>query len=367
MEDRLRDSEEKFRLLTERSLAGVFIFQEGRFDYFNYELTLIFDRDPRELTHDRAAQSLIHPEDYPRFEDKIERLIRGEITSSHFQFRGLSSRGDVKYLEVYMSLMTYRGEPAVMGTLLDMTERNLSEEALRQSAAELELLNRTLEERIAREIAERRQQEQILIHQSRLAAMGEMVGAIAHQWRQPLATLGLITRNIRSAWQNGVLDQSYLDRATDRVDQQLRYLSQTIDDFRSFFRADDPKGAFSLSEALEESVSISSPQLENHRIQIRMNLPDRSIRLPGYPNALKQVAVSILSNAKDAILERRQEDPLWKAGSPSGRNASAARPASRSETTACPFLPTRSAMSLTPTSPPNLKRVPVSAFTCPAF
>jgi len=176
---------------------------------------------------------------------------------------------------------------------------------------ELEKLNKELDIRVKEAIRENSQKEQMLIQQSRLAAMGEMIGNIAHQWRQPLNALGLVVQNIYYTYESGNLDQAYLERSMNKSKKLTSLMSKTIDDFRNFFRPDKLKEVFSLSERVMSVSELISASYKNHNIIIETDLDDKLYSL-GYPNEFSQVLLNLLTNAKDALIEKNISNPtVW--------------------------------------------------------
>jgi PAS domain S-box-containing protein len=133
-EDGVRESENKFRVLAEKSLVGVYIIQDGLFRYVNPRLAEIFGYHVDELIDKRGPKDLTVPEDWPLAEKNIRIRLSGEAESIHYGFRGISKTGQVLDIEVYGTRTTYQGRPAIIGTLLDMTERKRAEEELRRLA-----------------------------------------------------------------------------------------------------------------------------------------------------------------------------------------------------------------------------------------
>jgi C4-dicarboxylate-specific signal transduction histidine kinase len=169
----------------------------------------------------------------------------------------------------------------------------------------LESLNHTLEERIEAAVKELRQKDQSLIQQSRLAAMGEMINNIAHQWRQPLNLIGLIVQGFPESKN---LSQEELDHEVERIMNIIMYMSRTIDDFRYFFRQDKDKSWFTVNHAVANAVEFISPSLNDRGISISIN---KQSEVPsfGYSNEYAQVLLNLLSNAKDVLVEKNVADP----------------------------------------------------------
>lgn len=173
---------------------------------------------------------------------------------------------------------------------------------------ELDELNQTLDQRIRHEIARRKEQEQILIHQSRLAAMGEMIGAIAHQWRQPLNALSLVLQNIALQYQMGRLNEESMTRLKDKGEAMVMRMSTTIDDFRNFFKPNKHADFFNLHAALRGASDILEGVLHNHNIKLEIDC-DPDVQVYGYGGEFSQVVLNILSNAKDAVIATAQYEP----------------------------------------------------------
>jgi signal transduction histidine kinase len=189
----------------------------------------------------------------------------------------------------------------------EIREMNASlEHRVEGRTAELETLNHTLEERIARSLAELRTKDQLLIAQSRRAAMGEMIGNIAHQWRQPLNTLALLLANLRDASRFGELDAAEVEKAVTDCNLLIHKMSDTINDFRDFFRPDKERRAFSARAQIEEAVALVGAALGNAGIRLSLDLRD-DLRLFGYPNEYSQVLLNLLTNAAQAIRGARVE------------------------------------------------------------
>ncbi|MDD3769963.1 MAG: DUF3365 domain-containing protein [Sulfuricurvum sp.] len=165
-------------------------------------------------------------------------------------------------------------------------------------------LNETLEAKVRDEVAKSRQKDLLLIQQSRLASMGEMIHIIAHQWRQPLNTLAVILANIQDDYKYNELSEESLSNAVAKSRKILNQMSQTIDDFRNFFRSDKEAKPFDTVDIIEESLVVIDAALKNNNIEIVKEY-ERPLPGYGYPNQLSQVILNLLTNAKDAVKERK--------------------------------------------------------------
>lgn len=194
----------------------------------------------------------------------------------------------------------------------------ISDKKLRNSNYELELrviqrtlelndLNIGLDKRVKDEVHKRREQEQILIQQSRFAAMGEMIGNIAHQWRQPLNAIGLLIQNIENAYEMGMLDDAYINRTVEKGNRLTKSMSQTVDDFRNFFKPNKEAIVFSLLSAVESSLDMIRSSFLDNMIDITYEV-DKNLCIKGFPSEFSQVLLNVLNNARDALLENKIEE-----------------------------------------------------------
>ncbi|HKN19571.1 MAG TPA: PAS domain S-box protein, partial [Dissulfurispiraceae bacterium] len=129
----LRESEDKFRNLAERALIGIYLIQDGLFRYVNPRLAEIFGYEVDELLHKKTPKDLVLEEDWPLVEQNILKRVSGEVETRHYGFRGITKQGEIVFIDVYGTRTIYQARPAVIGTLLDITERNKAEAELRKS------------------------------------------------------------------------------------------------------------------------------------------------------------------------------------------------------------------------------------------
>ncbi|MGA1933424.1 sensor histidine kinase [Arcobacter sp. YIC-464] len=148
--------------------------------------------------------------------------------------------------------------------------------------------------------------QSILFQQSKMAAMGEMIGNIAHQWRQPLSTITTVSSGMSLQKQMGVLSDEFFEEGTQKITKSAQYLSQTIDDFRNFFSPTKDKNNFILENAFESTFDLVDAQFNSKNIKIIKNI--EKITLFTYESELIQVFINILNNAKDAFLENKSNN-----------------------------------------------------------
>lgn len=171
---------------------------------------------------------------------------------------------------------------------------------------ELIQLNKNLEHKVQDGIESLRKKDEMLSQQAKLAAMGEMMGAIAHQWRQPLNTLSISIQFLEDDFDDGLMDKDFIQKFIQTNMKSINFMSKTIDDFRNFFRVDKLKSDFEVQKCIEEPISILTPQLKNHNINIEISGND--FVLNGLRSEFQQVILNIINNAKDALVSKEIEN-----------------------------------------------------------
>lgn len=174
---------------------------------------------------------------------------------------------------------------------------------------ELNVLNKTLQDDIQTQLGQIREKDGQLLEQARLASMGEMVGNIAHQWRQPLNALGLILQKIPLLHQRNMLDEKILQTTVDKGMKLIQQMSKTIDDFRYFFQEDKKAESFKLLETVDNCHALLSTTLEHENIELQITVND-AIMVHSHANELLQVLLNIINNAKDALISNAIENAL---------------------------------------------------------
>ena len=167
-------------------------------------------------------------------------------------------------------------------------------------------LRRTFK-KLNKERLKTKEQEELLVIQSRNAAMGEMIAMIAHQWRQPLMSISTIASTIKVELALDKLDPKNLEIKSDNILKQTTHLTQTINDFSDFFKAENGEVLVSIADSFDASLEIIKDLLHNHEIKVTKHcLSDRKLTIPN--RELQQVFINILKNAHDALIEKVESD-----------------------------------------------------------
>lgn len=192
--------------------------------------------------------------------------------------------------------------------LAETLNRMLQE--IKARSDELTELNKNLESKVEEEIKKRYDQEQMLIQQSKLAGMGEMLGNIAHQWRQPLNALNLVVANIKLAHDRGKIDDVFIRNTMEKSNRLIQKMSSTIEDFSNFFKPDKTKKVFLLHEVVDEALSLLEGVVKHNNIVIEEEDVDKEIYVEGFRNEFSQVVLNIINNAKDVLVDNHIADPV---------------------------------------------------------
>jgi len=181
-------------------------------------------------------------------------------------------------------------------TAFDISERKEAETALQTEAVER-----------LRAMEQLRQKDRIMMHQSRLAAMGEMLNNIAHQWRQPLNTLGLVIQRLPFFYETEEFNKEFLESSANEAMKLIQHMSRTIDDFRGFFKTDKEMITFQVNHVIKQTISLIEPSFKEEQVSISI-CSECNPSILGYPNEYSQVLLSILHNAKDAFSGKKPKE-----------------------------------------------------------
>ena len=206
-------------------------------------------------------------------------------------------------LGVLMSFIIYLNAKKV-----DEEKISSLNKSLELKVEELDTFNKTLHKKVKEELDNQREKENLLIQQSKLAALGEMIGNIAHQWRQPIGAVSAIMMNIKWTGISQGVEPKFLDERIKEANEQLQYMSHTIDDFRNFFKPDKDKEYFVLKEEIKKAYHILKASLEYSNINLQILCKKKIVGF-GYPNEFSQVVLNIISNAKDVLIQKKIKEP----------------------------------------------------------
>jgi len=298
-----RDGEQQMRLFFDRQLVGMAITspQMGWLKV-NDQLCRMLGYSREELARVTWA-ALTHPDDFARDQAAFKQLESGATEGYFHEKRYLRKDGTVLHAELSVGCVRHPDGTLdyVLALISDITERKAAESARLREHEQIEQANQTLESRVQEAVNALREKDQMLISQNRLASMGEMIGNIAHQWRQPLNALSILLANLRDDYRYGTLEAEALERSFREGDRLIQRMSSTISDFKNFFRPDKAMAAFSVLDQVQGAVALVADSFAASGIRVEIE-GGEDLQLFGHPNEFSQVLLNLLGNAREAIL-----------------------------------------------------------------
>ena len=269
----------------------------GKVSFWNPAAERIFGY-AREAALGGSLRTLLAPQDTrPDAEEALLEFVAGSRDRAGGKTIELLARrkdgGEIP-VSLSMSAVELDGQWHAVGILRDVSE-------LKKTQEQLLLLNRSLRRQVEEAVAELRAKDQVLIAQGRQAAMGEMIGNIAHQWRQPLNALTMLLTNLQFAFEDDELTAEYMHEAVDTASHLIQKMSSTINDFRDFFKPDKEKRAFSAMTQVKMAVGMIGVTYRHNAITIAIDGSGDCL-LWGYANEFSQVLLNLFNNARDAII-----------------------------------------------------------------
>lgn len=283
-EQSLRESEEKFHSITASAQDAILMMDdEGKITYWNEAAEKIFGYTEKEVMgwslHELLAPERFLEAHHKAFEH-FKKTGEGAVVGKTIELAALKKDETEFPIELSLSTVMKNGRWNAIGMIRDITERKKMEFELKQN-------------------------EEMMIAQSKQAAMGDMIAMIAHQWRQPLAIMGMDINNlIMSISFDEEITNDYLLKLSEALNKQLHQLSETIDNFRNFFRPSQSRVEITIGEVLENTFNIIGASCENSNIILNVQNSSKSSLFIN-KSSLIQVLLNLLGNAKDILLANK--------------------------------------------------------------
>ena len=302
IEKALKENESRLKAFSEATYEGIFITENGVVIDMNEAACNMSGYSYNELKG-KSALIMIAPESKGLAEKNM-------LSGYDKPYDAIAQRKDGTkfFVEILGREFEYKGKKARMTAVRDISLRKKHEILLQESKEKLQQFNSQLLDLVEAEVEKSREKDRMMQIQSKQAAMGEMIGNIAHQWRQPLNEIGLYVQNLQDIYEFEELTAETLNEIVEKTMVKLEYMSQTIDDFRNFFRSDKEKTRFLLKDSINKTLSLTEASFKNKFVKIGLYLQE-DIYITGYPNEFSQVVLNILNNAKDILVERKVENP----------------------------------------------------------
>ena len=261
------------------------------------------------------------PDEY----EYINKIMYGKLTWLEYvkenqdrNFKVIMKKNGIKYyfdlIVNYTSAIDKQNNAEVIVTLNDITKEIKSQIKLKSlndnlglivenKTKELQELNDNLEQKVIIEANKVREKDKQMIQQARFAALGEMIGNIAHQWRQPLSAINTTASGMQLQMQLDLTNEEEITDSYSKIMGYVEFLTQTIEDFRGFFKEDKEKIDFNIIDIINKSLTITNAAYKDNDIKVIKyfdNAPD--LISFGMPSELSQVLLNVLNNAKDATV-----------------------------------------------------------------
>ncbi len=298
--DMLEESLNNFEILVNSTIQTVIIYKDGVCIDANDVACKMLGYEKSEL----IGKEILH-----LFSDKYKKIVAKKMLEKHtkpYEVEFVKKDGSIVYALAKGDYITINKEKVRVGSAVDITR-------IKQLQEELSRLNRTLEKRIQEEIEKNRQKDTVMMQQSKLASMGEMLSMIAHQWRQPLNMISANINTLLLKTELEQIDNKVLKDKLSNISDYVKHLSATIDDFRNFFRPDRQKDEIYISNLITDTLTIVKEYIESKNIKIELDFKCND-KIEVYANELKHVILNLINNAKDALLENRVENPYIRIG-----------------------------------------------------
>ena len=267
-----------------------------------------FGYKPEEfLSGGLTYSSIVYRRDLEKLIDETEEFSAAGQEKWFQEYRIVTREGDIRWIiDETVCVRNETGEIThYEGVIIDVTERRKAEEQLIIQQNQLRELNSTLEERVSTEVVKNREKDVMLIQQNRQASLGEILDHVAHQWKQPLYSISLLAYLLKED------DNLSADEAHDTADKilgQVDALTQTLNDFRDFYRPDKEKTLFPVMESIEKGLSFIMPALQFESVKVEKEV-DPGLWAFGYPKEFTQVILNLVGNAREIFRERKVEKP----------------------------------------------------------
>jgi PAS domain S-box-containing protein len=282
-------SEKLHRLLVEKTVAGLLLVQRDEIVFCNAQLGQILGRPPEAFAGLRIWD-LVHPDDRPALRDLVPRLEAGEMETHRSEVRLIGASGDTVWADLGQAHTTVGGHSLLLLSIYDISARRHAEMRRRQIA----------------EIA--RSQEQQIAQSGRLAALGEMAAAIAHELNQPLTGIQTFANKAIFMIDEKLGDDGAIRDNLEQISTQVARASKVISRSRALTRTDDRDfSELNVNAVLSDIIDFIQPQLALSHVETRLELDDCLPAVRGDRVRLEQVFLNILTNARQAMEDSEEK------------------------------------------------------------
>jgi len=300
--------EETFRTIYEKSSDGIIIIKNEKFIDCNESiLKMIGYKTKSEFLNFNIVE--FSPEFQPdgrNSKEKAKEVMQIAFEKGFNSFEWLQNRsnGEEFWVEMVLTKIYLNDENLLHVVMRDISKRKANEQIIKE-------LNQNLEEKVEESIFKIREKEKMLQNQHRSAQMGEMISMIAHQWRQPLAAISSTSSAMNIKASLNKLDIDTTIKLSNQIISHTQHLSETIDDFRNFFKPDSGVEETNYEEMINSIMSIIKDTIKDKKIELIQELQCNQ-NFKTYKNEIKQVVLNLVKNSEDILAENEIENPYIK-------------------------------------------------------
>ncbi|MBU3015246.1 transporter substrate-binding domain-containing protein [Poseidonibacter lekithochrous] len=258
--DETEKSLNNFKTLIELNIAGILIVRDKKIVYTNDEVIKILEYKSKDEIINNDVSTIFQTDNNTNLCDKLTSADSSELVA-------ISKTNKLIPVLLKGEAVEFDNLPSHIISLIDLTDI--------------------------------KNKEELMLQQSKMASLGEMIGNIAHQWRQPLSSISTTSSGLKLQKEFNHLSDEVLNESLDNITKTTKFLSETIDDFQNYIKEDKLKKEFNISNSIEKVLILMKGSFTNSFIKVEHNL--ESITVNSYENELNQALLNILSNSKDAL------------------------------------------------------------------
>lgn len=278
---------------------------QGRYTYISPQIEYILGYTPKEILG-KTPFDLMPPEEAIKVKEAFEHSLKNNKPLLNLKNKNFHKKGHFVYLSTSgnplfdenNNLKGYRGSDR------DITQNVHAQKLIDENYRKIKQLNQDLAIKIKEEVESNKKKDMQLFAQSKMAAMGDMIANIAHQWRQPLSTISTVASGVKLKQEYGQLEEGTLSNDMDIVVERTQHLSKTIETFMNFLKEKKQFQYVSIKKTIHNAIEIVQSSLQSHFILIHTNFDEfEDFEINTICSELQEVLINILQNAKDALIE----------------------------------------------------------------
>ena len=276
IEQALQESESKFRDLSEKAIVGIYLLEDNLLRYVNAEFADIIEYRVDEITDKLGPKDVIFPEDFPLVQENLRKRISGDGASLRYEFRVRTKKGEIKHVEVYSSRTMYRGKPAIIGTLLNITERIRMEE-------------------------ERQKTQERLSRAEKMESLGQLAGGVAHDLNNVLGILSGYSELLLMEIPEGQRSRGHVEKILQSTEKGAAIIEDLLTLARRGVTVSDVINLNSVVSGFLKTPVFEKVKDYHPGVIFRIECQKELLNVKGSPVHLEKTLMNLVSNAAEAI------------------------------------------------------------------